>query len=603
MPYNPASGIYTAALPPVELPTQPLSIFDFLFADRSSSDSPAPWLISADSPTVYTRSQAHQRALDLARAFHELGLRDGNTTLVFSPNHIDYGPCLWGTFRQGGIASCANPSYTPSELAYQLKTVNEHHPVKVLLTHPDSVVTAVQACEQAGFSTEIIVLMQSPSMPPVNVMPLSRGFPTLDDLIEHTRHAAMPPKVSIKPEEARTKVALLSFSSGTTGLPKAVVIPHFATSSGRSLGSYRRHPAIRSANEEGRRGRWLFALLAAKGISHLTHLLLDHIYGLVVVLHGSLYLNTPLVVMPKFTLPIFLDAIQRHRISILFVVPPMIIMLIKQDTSKYNLSSIKLVMAGAAPLTEETLSAFQQKFDGFIGQGYGMTETSTIVSLFDCSWKGGFPGASAGLLAPNIEAKIVSPEGKPLPPGEIGELWSRGPANALGYLGNEKATAETFDDEGFVHTGDECRMDEQGCLYVVDRIKERVLPFALIKVSGYQVAPAELEGHLLTHPDVQDVAVIGIPDEKRGEAPKAYVVPSSAFLSQVSHNSTRQAEQARLALVASIKKHVLDHKIKYKALVEVEFMEAIPKTPSGKLLRKDLRVRHAKTVKARAAKL
>ncbi|GAA5957915.1 hypothetical protein JCM21900_005555 [Sporobolomyces salmonicolor] len=588
MPYNPASGIYTAALPPVELPTQPLSIFDFLFADGSSSHSPAPWLISVDSPTVYTRIQAHQRALDLARAFHELGLRDGNTTLVFSPNHIDYGPCLWGTFRQGGIASCANPSYTPSELAYQLKTVNEHHPVKVLLTHPDSVVTAVQACEQAGFSTEMIVLIQSPSTAPVNVMPLSRGFPTLDDLIEHTRHVAMPTKVSIKPEESRTKVALLSFSSGTTGLPKAVVISHFAVIANvlQAAAHWDHTVDIQPYDPRTKKGDVVVGCLP-----------FYHIYGLVVVLHGSLYLNTPLVVMPKFTLPTFLDAIQRHRISILFVVPPMIIMLIKQDTSKYNLSSIKLVMAGAAPLTEETLNAFQQKFDGFIGQGYGMTETSTIVSLFDCSWKGGFPGASAGLLVPNIEAKIVSPEGKPLPPGEIGELWSRGPANALGYLGNEKATAETFDDEGFVHTGDECRMDEQGCLYVVDRIKE------LIKVSGYQVAPAELEGHLLTHPDVQDVAVIGIPDEKRGEAPKAYVVPSPAFLSQVSHNSTRQAEQARLALVASIKKHILDHKIKYKALAEVEFMEAIPKTPSGKLLRKDLRVRHAKTVKERAAKL
>ncbi|GAA5931267.1 uncharacterized protein JCM15063_001422 [Sporobolomyces koalae] len=584
MPYDQATGIHTSPSPPVKLPDHPLSIYDFLFPEGRSHDNARPWLIESGSDLQYTRKQAHDRTLDLAKAFHRRNAREQTCTVVFAPNLVDYGPCLWANFRNGAIVSCANPSYNGSELAYQLKTVNAHYPVELLLCDPDSIVEAVKACEQAGFDSRIIVLMRSGD----SANELAKGFPTLDDIVAEAKQDELPARVTLSNAEARTKLAFLSFSSGTTGLPKAVEIPHYAVIANVLQMSQHWNATIdfQSYDPTTKKGDVVLACLP-----------FYHIYGLVVVLHGSLYLDLPLVVLSKFSLPAFCDAIARFRISLLFVVPPMIVMLVKQDVSQYDLKCVRLVMTGAAPLTEETLHAFLEKFPHAVcGQGYGMTETSTVVSVFDASWKGGFPAASAGMLAPNIEAKIVSPEGKLLGPNEIGELWSRSPSNALGYLGNKKATEETFDQDRFVHTGDECKIDEHGLLYVVDRIKE------LIKSSGYQVPPAELEGHLLSHPDVQDVAIIGIPDEKRGEAPKGqstYVVPSAKWLSGSSNSQHRREQE----LIDSLKKFVADHKIKYKHLSQVELIDAIPKTPSGKLLRKDLRVKHAQSVKDKKAKL
>ncbi|GAA5875452.1 hypothetical protein JCM16303_000629 [Sporobolomyces ruberrimus] len=577
MPYDSSTGIHSSPLPSVSLPDKPKSVYDFLFPEGQTPDDTRPWLIDATSDLQYTRKQAHDRILDLAKAFHSRGIRDKSCAVIFSPNDVNYGPCLWANFRQGGIVSPANPSYNASELAYQLKIVHNHYPVKLLLCHPDSIVEAVKACEQVGFDSRIIVLMK----PGGDGNALAEGFPTLDKIIEESKGADLPPKVNLSKQEAHTKLALLSFSSGTTGLPKAVEIPHIAVIANvlQAAAHWKATHPFKPYDAKEKKGDVVLGCLP-----------FYHIYGAVPVLHVSLYLDLPLVVLPKFTLPAFCDAISRFRISILYVVPPMVIMLIKQDVSKYDLSCIRLTMAGAAPMTNETVDAFVKKFPHSVcGQGYGMTETCTIVSLLDASRKGGFPAASAGVLVPNIQAKIVSAEGKLLGPNEIGELWSKSPSNALGYLGNKKATEETFDKDRFVHTGDECKIDEDGLLYVVDRIKE------LIKTSGYQVPPAELEGHLLSHEDVQDVAVIGIPDEKRGEAPKAYVVPSASWSSNKLNNEKE--------LVATLKKYVTDHKIKYKALAEVEIVDAIPKTPSGKLLRKDLRVRHAQSVKDRSAKL
>ncbi|GAA5978423.1 hypothetical protein JCM5350_001161 [Sporobolomyces pararoseus] len=576
MPYDSSTGIHTGPLAPVNLPSDPLSIYDFLFPDDGKDqDDTQPWLLDATSDLQYTRKQAHSRVLDLAKAFHKRGIRDRSCIVVYSPNDIEYGPCLWATFRQGGIVSPANPSYNASELVHQLKIVDKHYPVKLLLSHPDSIVEAVKACEESGLDSRIIVLTR-----PGN-HELTKGFPTLQDIIKDSKNDQLPPRVQLSKEEARTRLAFLSFSSGTTSLPKAVLIPHYAVICNvlQSSSHWDATFPFKSYDAKKKKGDVVLGVLP-----------FYHIYGLVVILHGSLYMNLPLVVLPKFTLDGYLQAISQFRVSILFVVPPQIIMLIKNDVSKYDLSCVRLTMAGAAPLTEETVNAFKKKFPHSVcGQGFGMTESSTVISLLDASRKPAFPASSAGVLLPNIEARIVSPEGKFLGPNEIGELWSRGPSNALGYLGNPKATKETFDDERFLHTGDECKIDEDGLLYVVDRIKE------LIKSNGMQVAPAELEGHLVSHPDVQDVCVIGIPDERRGEAPKAYVVPSASWLASKSKDEKKLAEE--------LKKFVLDHKIKYKALSEVEFLDVIPKTASGKLLRKDLRVRHAQTVKARGAKL
>ncbi|GAA5996314.1 acyl--CoA ligase [Rhodotorula paludigena] len=598
MPFDRDTGIYTSRLRSVALPDKPLSIYDFLFEPRQPyTDDPTAfersdptgrtWLLDAHSSRSLTYEQARERTDELAGAFNQRGLTEGTTLVVFAPNDVDYGPSLWAAFRQGAVASCANPAYQPAELAHQLKTVDAHHPVKIVLVHPDSVETAVKACEEVGFSTEMIVLLRPPGKSVdrdlVNTKSLSSGFPTLDDIIAASRDKPLPPKVSIRAEEAKTKLALLSFSSGTTGPPKAVMIPHYAVIANvlQAAAHWQQTKPLMPYDAKTEQGDVVMACLP-----------FYHIYGLIVILHGSLFQNVPIVVLPRFDFRAFLQSIQDFRISTLFLVPPQIILLVKQDIVKeFDLSSVKMAMAGAAPLTNDTVTAFRKRFPSIsIGQGYGMTESATIISLLDPSVV--FPGASAGLLVPNIEAKIVS-EGENMPPGKIGELWSRGPSNALGYLGNEKATKETFDADGFLHTGDEAYLDEEGLLFITDRLKE------LIKVSGFQVAPAELEGHLLGHEDVQDVCVIGIPDEKRGEAPKAYISLTPAAASRIKSDGP-EAEQA---LLSSVKDFVAQHKIKYKHLAEVEIIEAIPKTPSGKLLRKDLRVRHAQKNKKGGEKL
>ncbi|ORY58666.1 hypothetical protein BCR35DRAFT_355360 [Leucosporidium creatinivorum] len=583
MYYDPKTSIYTGA-PPAVIPDG-LSLYDFMFHWRSTPNStkrPDPtnstWLIDSLDGRTLSFEGAHERTLNIARAFHSLGVGSDDCVLLFSGNEVDYATSLWASSRLGAVTSTANPAYTSSELTYQLNIVNEHNPVKVLVVHPDSLLAGIEAVDKSSLPTTSIVLIRAPDeTTDPKAADLASNYRTLDDLIAELQSLDLPPTPVMTAAESKTKAAFYIFSSGTTGLPKATCISAYSVIA---------HVLQAASHWSATLPFTPFDPSTQTGDKVMACLPFYHIYGLVVVLHQSLFFATPVVVLRKFSLPTFLGAIERFKISILYVVPPMVVLLVKNDTSKYNLDSVRAGMTGAAPLTEETSLALQKKFPTWtFGQGYGMTETCTIISLFAGK---NTPGASAGRLVPSVEGKIVSPEGKLLPPGEIGELWSRSPSNALGYLGNEKATAETFDLDGFVHTGDECRFDDAGWLYVVDRIKE------LIKVKGFQVAPAELEGHLLEHPLVQDVGVIGIVDEKDGERPKA-------FIHLVASAAEKLAKDPSLAeeLSTTIKQHVKDHKVHYKHLGEVEFVPAIPKTPSGKLLRKDLRALHAASEKSK----
>ncbi|KAK4058762.1 hypothetical protein OIO90_000207 [Microbotryomycetes sp. JL221] len=588
MPYDAKTGIY-ATKERITVPDG-LTIPDFMF-DHEDACGAAPkrprregatWFIDSKTGRQVTFEQAKARTESVARAFHSAGLKEDESLVIFSPNEIDYPISLWAAHRLLAVVSCANPAYMPDELKYQLNIVHKKNPVRIVLVHPDSLLRGIDAVNKSDVPTAMIVLICRPDeTTDPKAADIAKNYRTLDDLIAELQSLDLPPQRRLSAQESRDRTAAYIFSSGTTGLPKAVRIPH------RSL----------IANVLQAHAHWSRTMpftpydsKTKEGDVVLGVLPFYHIYGLVVVIHLSLYCATPVVVMNKFTLPGFLDGIQRYRISTLYVVPPMAILLIKNDTSKYDLSSVKRLMAGAAPLTAETAAAIERKFPKWVfGQGYGQTETCTIVTLFDATAPNGFPGASAGALVPSIEAKIVSSEGKMLPPGEVGELWSRSPSNALEYLFNEKSTRETFDEEGFVHTGDECKIDGNDWLYIVDRIKE------LIKVKGFQVAPAELEGHLLDHPDVQNCCVIGIEDERAGERPKAFVQLSPTALERA-----KAGQQATDAIADSIKRHVADHKVNYKHLAEVEFIDAIPVTPSGKLLRRDLRKLEAEKKKGKS---
>ena len=291
-----------------------------------------------------------------------------------------------------------------------------------------------------------------------------------------------------------------------------------------------------------------------------------HIYGMQILMNDGLRRGATQITMPRFDLEQYLALIQEHRATRLFVVPPMVLALAKQPiVDQYDLSSVKSLFSGAAPLGPELAEEAHRRIGAPTAQGYGMTEMSPVSHA--CRFDDDKPG-SIGILVASAEARVVDPEsGEDLPAGADGEIWCRGPMVMKGYLNRPDATADTIDPDGWLHTGDIGHVDDDGFWYIVDRLKE------LIKYKGFQVPPAELEALLLSHPAVADCAVIGVPDEEAGEIPKAFV----ALKPGVECSAT------------DIQEFVAGHVAHYKQVRIVEFVDAIPKSPSGKILRRMLR--------------
>lgn len=276
--------------------------------------------------------------------------------------------------------------------------------------------------------------------------------------------------------------------------------------------------------------------------------------------------------LPSFTMQRMLDTIATYKFTELLLVPPILIRLVRDPlVDKYDLSFLRRFLSGAAPLSEEIIQLLRKKFPqtGF-RQGYGMTESSSCITIhppdkFDYKY-----AHTVGTIVASTEVKIIKENGSEAKVGEPGEVLARGPQVVMGYLNNEKATKETFDEEGWLHTGDQGVMDDEGCITIVDRLKE------MIKVKGIGVAPAELEDLLLGHEWVEDTAVLGMPDDYSGELPKAYVVLKPGI----------EGDKAR---GRELMQYVKDRKVRYKWVKEVEFVKEVPKSASGKVLRRVLR--------------
>jgi acyl-CoA synthetase (AMP-forming)/AMP-acid ligase II len=293
-----------------------------------------------------------------------------------------------------------------------------------------------------------------------------------------------------------------------------------------------------------------------------------HIYGMTVIMNQGLWSGATIVTMPRFELEGFLDLLEHHSVTRAYVVPPIALALAKHPAVEgRDLSALRTIMSGAAPLGSELADQVAERIGCRVIQGYGLTETSPVTHLVRPD--GESPGGSIGPPLPATECRLVDPEtGEDAAEGERGELWIRGPQVMAGYLGNEEATRSTIDSEGWLHTGDVAIADSEGHFTIVDRLKE------LIKYKGYQVAPAELEALIVTHPGVSDVAVIGVPDEEAGEIPKAYVVTAGGDFDAddlIEWVGERVAPQKRVR--------------------QVEVVEEIPKSPSGKILRRVLKER------------
>jgi acyl-CoA synthetase (AMP-forming)/AMP-acid ligase II len=344
---------------------------------------------------------------------------------------------------------------------------------------------------------------------------------------------------------AREDLIALPYSSGTTGLPKGVMLTH--------------HNLV--ANLRQMEGLCYFY----ETDKLICVLPLFHIYGLVVVLNMGLYSGATVVLMPRFELEGFLQAVQDYEVTLTQLVPPIVIALSKSPlVDNYKLPKLHTIFSGAAPLGEDLTRACMDRLGCSVRQGYGMTETSPVTHSSPAPpWPVKF--GSVGVPAPNTECKIVDLEtGEQLGAGERGEVCVRGPQIMQGYLNNPEATARTIDVENWLHTGDIGYFDEDGHFFIVDRAKE------LIKYKGFQVPPAELEAVLLTHPSIADAAVIPYPDDEAGEVPKGIIV-------------LREPAEPE-AIMEFVAERVAPH----KRIRHLEFVDKIPKSPSGKILRRVL---------------
>jgi acyl-CoA synthetase (AMP-forming)/AMP-acid ligase II len=366
------------------------------------------------------------------------------------------------------------------------------------------------------------------------------GTSSFADLV--TRHDPVPPV----PVDPATDVAMLPYSSGTTGLPKGVRLTH-------------RNLVANVCQSE--------AVLTMRPDDVMLGVLpFFHAAGFCSSICLTVHAGATVVTLPRFDLEAALALVEEHRVTLLPAAPPIVLGLARHPAvDRFDLSSVELVISGSAPLSAELETECARRLGRPVLQVYGLTETSPIVSISRRDGSGHTPGA-VGTLVANTEARLVDPTtGDDLPPGSTGELWVRGPQVMAGYLGAADATAATIDDDGWLHTGDLATVTADGEVFVVDRVKE------LIKSSGFQVAPAELEALLTTHPAVADAAVVGRPDERAGERPVAFVVlrgdlDPSALVDWAAERSAG-----------------------YKRLADVVVVDSVPRSPAGKILRRVLR--------------
>ncbi|KAF8898943.1 phenylacetyl-CoA ligase [Infundibulicybe gibba] len=533
------SEVYPTTLPLPLIPdnlTIPQFIFDTSSAIRPVRPSRVPWLIEDESAVGLHHAELQEQTEALANALH---IR-WNIVCIFGPNDTQYPLAIWAVHQLGGVITPANPGYKTEELNYQLRTTK----AALIFVHPACLDTALSAASEVGLSEDRIILFQ-PS---------------------HGVARTTFPDQKLQRGEGRSALAFLSFSSGTTG---QIFTLFFGLGVIANVIQMATHFKVFDPSWKDK--RMVPGDTAIAGMPF-------NIYGLVVNLHFLLFCGLSIVVVPKFNFSQFLKSIERHRITHLFLVPPQIVLLCKHpQVREHDFSHVKFCISGAAPLSGELMQKVAQILpNASIGQGYGLTETCTTIAMISPTQKFGAVG-SAGQIIPGIATRVIKTDGTLAKEGEAGELIVSGPSMAMGYINNADATKETFLD-GWVRTGDEVIIKNRE-LYVVDRLKE------IMKVRGFQVAPAELEGHLLMHPDVADACVVGVPDDYSGEIPLAYIVPSAAAAKRTFANREETAK-LREALI----KFVADAKIQYKWLAGgVEFIDAIPKNPSGKMLRRVLR--------------
>jgi acyl-CoA synthetase (AMP-forming)/AMP-acid ligase II len=476
-----------------------------------------PALIGADG-TTRTYRELWSYARRVARLLQDEGIGKGDKVGIFSPNHVDYASVFHGILLAGATVTTLNPLYREREIEHHL---DDSEAVALFVFSP--MAPPVEAARQ--------------NLPRVrHAWPIERLPELLDGVSEDYEPVAVSP---------REDVAVLPYSSGTTGLPKGVMLTHYNIAC-----------AVKQclATEQ----------LTSDAVG-LCLLPFFHIYGMTVLMNTGLALGTTGVVMMRFDVEEMLHLVGKYGMTNLYLVPPaMLAMANVPDLSRFDTSSLRVVVSAAAPLPPELGERVKSLYGCLVSQGYGLTETSPTANTNPLDR---IKLDSCGPPMADTFEKIVSMEtGEELPLGEVGEVALRGPQVMKGYWKRPEETSECLGEDGWLLTGDIGWLDEDSYLHILDRKKE------MIKYKGYQVAPAELEALLHEHPAVLDAAVIPKPHLEGGEIPKALVVLREGF---------QTTPEELMAFVA-------EKVAPYKKIREVEYLSVVPKTASGKILRRDL---------------
>ncbi|KAK1416601.1 hypothetical protein QVD17_32392 [Tagetes erecta] len=538
--FDPRTGIYHSLINlkgKHKIPTRTnLNTATFVLSQFSKPDISESRVALIDSITNHqvTYAQLKRSIHSLAAGlYHGLGVRKGDVVFLLSPNSTLYPTICLAILLIGGVFTTANPVNTEQELAKQVLDSG----AKLAIVAPEEMYKLL--------STGVPILVTT------------RGNElSVEELIACCESMVLPEN-HIK----QSDTAAVLYSSGTTGTSKGVILTHGNLISMMTI------------------LKWAVEITSAKDDTFLCFIPMFHIYGLAFFGLGLLCAGTKTVLMKRFDFQGMLKAIQTYKVNNIPAVPPVILSLVKYNGGGYDLSSLRSVGIGAAPLSKHLAHAFRAKFPWVdLKPGYGLTESCGAASFFVTGEEAKSLSAASGALLPSFCAKVVDPATNiALGPYSEGELWLKGPAVMKGYLGNEAATSATIDSDGWLKTGDLCYFNEDGYLFVVDRIKE------LIKYNGYQVAPAELEALLLNHPQILDAAVIPLKDEEAGEVPMAYIVRATG--SDLSEDQVMRFIAGQVA--------------PYKKIKKVAFINEIPKSVAGKILRKDLVAQSKQSIKSK----
>lgn len=531
-------------------PLPPLAhsnLASFILQDACIKYETRTAMVNGATGDEYTYGELREWVASTAAGLTALGVKQHDVVLVLSPNLPEFPVIYLAVLLLGAIVAPSNPLGMESDIVKQVKQSN----ARFVVTVPE------QLSKFQTFDRIPIILIGDET---------ARSKSTVDapiTLFSELKHLKLGAEdagaenIPAYPQTQANDTCTLLFSSGTTGLSKAVQLTHENFIS-----------AITAYNtlEPGQSTMETDVCLAI--------IPMFHVYGLGIVMLATLERGASVVIMPRYSLPQMLSYIEKYRITVATIVPPIIVSLVKSaEVAKYDLSSLRIIATGAASLRQDTMEACATMFPHCIlRQGYGMTELPLIS--FSVVEKERLQWGSVGVLVPGIEVRVTDVEtGRALPPLASGELWIRAPMVMTGYLNNPEATAATKDSQGWLHTGDLGHVDTNGLLFIVDRLKE------IIKYKANQVAPGELESIMLTHPSILDVAVIPIPDEEAGELPCAYVVRREG------------TDISEIHVMDFVGKQVAP----YKKVRKVIFTESIPKSTTGKILRRVLIERHHRT--------